>query len=214
MAFNNTLLNLKQELVRKSTKGAVLIAPMATAIPIAFTTGATADLVAFTGFTSIGHIDKGAPPTFTPEVQTSTVEAWGVLEEVREDIIKRTLTVGYTPIETNKQVLEMYHNVDLSAVVADATTKEVQFSEPTTPSTKHYRTIFLSIDGPPGEEVYFGRVLPKASVSEVSAQSWNTDGAITYPMSLKAKVDSTLGYSSRMFFGGPGWKTICAAAGF
>ena len=214
MAFDDALLDLKAELVRKPNKGAVLIAPMTAAIPVKFTTGATADLVDFTGFSSVGHIAKDAPPSFTPDVQSTTIEAWGVLEEVREDVIKRTLAVGYTPIETSRRVLEMYHNVDLSQVVPDTTTGEVQFSEPTSPATRYYRTIFLGIDGAEGEEIYFGRILPRATVSEVAAQDWGTDKALSYPMTLKAKVDSTLGYSSRLFFGGPGWKALAGKHGF
>ncbi len=210
-----TLAELKADLVRKPLKGAVLVAPTTATIPVAFTSGASADLVAFTGFKSVGHIARDAPPTFTPEVQTSTVEAWGVLEEIREDIIRRNLSVGYTPIETNKTVLEMYHNVDLSAVTPDATTKEVQFSESSSPATRYYRTIFLGIDGDGGADtIYFGRVLPRATVSEVAAQDWNPENALSYPMTLKAKIDSTLGYSSRLFFGGPGWASLVARAGF
>lgn len=210
----NPLDNLKASLVLKATRGAVLVGDMDTAVPVSFTTGASADLVDLSTYTVVGHLDKGAPPVFTPEIQRSAVEAWGVLEEVREDIIKRTLTVGFTPIETNKQVLSMYHNIDLSAIVADAVTKEVSFAEPTAPASRHYRTIFLGIDGEPGKEIYFGRVLPKATISEVSAQNWNSDSAVTYPMSLKAKVDDELGYASRLFFGGPGWAELVEDAGF
>lgn len=213
MSFE-TLVDLKADLVMKPLKGAVLVAPMSTAIPIAFTTGATADLVAFTGFKSVGHIDKAAPPTFTPATESSVVEAWGVLDEIREDVIKRSLSVGYTPIETNKTVLGLYHNVNLAAVVPDAVTKEVQFSEPTSPDTIEYRTIFLGIDGSGTDRIYFGRILPRSSISEVSAQDWNPDSAVRYPMTVKAKVDGTLGYSSRLFFGGPGWQARVARNGF
>jgi len=214
MASITTIQDFKASLVRKATRGAVLVAPMTAQIPIAFTTGPSADLVTFTGFKSVGLIGKDAPPTFTPEVQANAVEAWGVLEEVREDIIKRSLSVGFTPIQSSKTVLEMYHNVDLSAITADPVTKEVQFSESTDPSTTYCRTIFLAVDGKPGEEIYFGRVLPRASVAEVSAQDWNPESAIAYPMTVKAKVDDTLGYSSRLFFGGPGWASIVEEAGF
>ena len=212
----DALLDLKADLVRKALKGAVLAGKMSATIPVKFTTGASADLVdlSTSGLKSLGHIAKDAPPTFTPEVAKSAVEAWGVIEEIREDIIKRSLSVGYTPIETNKSVLEMYEGIDLSAVEADATTSEVQFSASTSPDTKYYRTVFLAIDGSGADAVYFGRVLPRATVSEVSAQNWNPDSAVTYPMTLGAKVDPILGYASRLFFGGPGWKAIAARAGF
>lgn len=214
MANFADIADFKASLVLKATKGAVLVAPMSVDVPVAYTTGAQADLIDFSDFTSVGLIAKEAPPTFTPETQTSIVEAWGVLEEVREDIIKRTLSVGYTPIQSSAQVLSLYHNVDLSAVKATAVTKEVQFSESNEPSTTHYRTMFLAIDGKPGEEIYFGRMLPKATVSQVAAQNWNPDSAISYPMTVKAKVDDVLGYSSRLFFGGPGWQKIVTEAGF
>lgn len=214
MATLADLQDYKANLVLKPLRGAVLLAPMTAAVPVSFTTGAGGDLVNFSGYSSLGHIAREAPPTFTPETESNAVQAWGVLDEVREDMIRRTLRVGFTPIETNKHVLSVYENVILDAVTADATSGEVNIDIPITPQTIDYRAIFLAVDGAGDDEIYFGRFLPRCSMVEAGAENWAEDQAASRPVTFKAKVDSSAGYSSRLFFGGPGWQKRVEAAGF
>lgn len=209
-----TLRDLKQSLIRKPLAGAVLLAPMSTAIPTAFTTGATADLAALTGFKSVGHISRDNSPTFTPETQTSDVESWGLLESARTDIISRNTTISWTGQETHKLNLELYHNVDLSAVTADATTGEVAIADPTDPSIVYHRAIFLSVDGSGANAIYVIKVCPKFTVTEVAEQTWNQENAIEYNITGRAKVDEDEGYAIKTIFAGPGWKALAADAGF
>ncbi|MDH6282803.1 hypothetical protein [Prescottella agglutinans] len=206
--------NFAPELIRKPLKGAILVAPIATNIPAAFTTGATADLQELTGFKSLGHTAKDAPPSFKPEVKSSDVESWGSLEPTRTDIISRDLSVSFTSQETKKETLEMYSGIDLSAVKADSTTKEIQYNDPTSPSTRYHRMIFLAVDGSGADAIYILKILPRAMVSEVGEQSWNPENALSYPLTVKAKVDSTLGYSVKNVICGPGVAPIVQKMGF
>ena len=214
MADFDVLADLKANLVLKPLRGAVLIAKMTVPVPVKFTTGPSGDLIDLTGYHSLGHIAREAPPTFTPETESNAVQAWGVLDEVREDMIRRTLRVGFTPIETNKHVISLYENVILDDITADPTNGEVNIPIPVTPQTIDYRAIFLSVDGAGDEEIYFGRVLPRTSMVEAGAESWAQDQAASRPVTMKAKVDPGVGYSSRLFFGGPGWQKRVEAAGF
>ena len=214
MATFAEIRDLKQSLIRKPLAGAVLLAPMTTAIPDAFTTGATAELAALTGFKSVGHISRENSPTFTPETETSDVESWGLLESARTDIISRNTTISWTGQETHKLNLELYHNVDLSAVTPDATTGEVGFTDPTDPSIIYHRAIFLSVDGTGANAIYVIKVAPKFTVTEVSEQTWNQESALEYAITGRAKVDEDEGYAIKTVFAGPGWKALGADTGF
>ncbi|WP_238840649.1 phage tail tube protein [Prescottella equi] len=202
------------ELIRKPLKGAILVAPLTATIPAAFTSGASADLQELTGFKSLGHTAKDAPPSFRPEIQSSDVESWGALEPTRTDIISRDLSVSFTSQETKKETLELYSGVDLSSTEANSVTKEIQYNDPTAPSTRYHRMIFLSVDGSGADAIYILKILPRAMVSEVGEQSWNPETALSYPLTVKAKVDSTLGYSVKNVICGPGVAAIVQKMGF
>lgn len=214
MVAFDSIRSLKQNLIRKPLAGAVLFAPIATAIPAAFTTGATSELSALTGFQSLGHISRENAPTFTPETEMSEVESWGLLDSARNDIISRKTTISWTGQETHKKNLELYHNVDLSAVQGDATTGELSFTDPTAPSVTYHRAIFISVDGAGTDSIYIIKVVPKFTVTEVAEQSWNQDSVLEYAITGKAMLDEDLGYSIKTVFAGPGWKQIVTDAGF
>lgn len=197
----------KANLVLKPLKGAILIAPMTTAIPAAFTAGASATLEELTGFTSLGLISRDNPPSFTPTVETAEVEAWGELEPVRRDITKRTVSVSFTSLETKRQVLELFSGVSLSSVTADATTHEIQYNDATTPSTTYYRLLFMFVDGEGTDAKYFFKIVPRANITDVTEQSWAQDSALTYGFTASATVDPVLGYSFRNVIAGPGITT-------
>ncbi|WP_143549001.1 hypothetical protein [Rhodococcus sp. ACS1] len=208
-----TMRNLKQGLIRKPLAGAVLMAPYATAIPTAFTAATTADLQSLTGFTSLGHISKEGSPTFSVETETNDIEAWGLPEAARTDIISRSTSVSWTGLETHKTNLELFHNTTISAT-PDATTGEVSFTDPTTPSTVYRRAIFVSVDGAGTNAIFIIKVMPKFTVTEIGEQQWSEEGALEYPITGVAKTDDVLGYAVRTVFGGPGWKALSASHGF
>lgn len=215
MADITALRDLQQSLIRKPLAGAVLIAPMSTVIPTAFTTpaGALVDLKA-AGFKSVGHVSKEGSPTFTPETETSDVDSWGLLESARTDIISRNTTIAWTGQETHKTNLELYHNRDMSDVKFDAASGEMEFADPTSPELFYNRALFVSVDGSGANAIYIIKVAPKFTVTDVAEQGWSEDSAIEYGITGRAKLDETAGYAIKTVFGGPGWKALAVKAGF
>ncbi|MFE5290209.1 hypothetical protein ACFRAQ_35100 [Nocardia sp. NPDC056611] len=212
----DTLRDLKKKLVLKPLAGAVLIAPMATALPTTYFTGTASDLTDLktAGFKSVGHISKENAPTFTPETETKDIEAWGLLEPARTDIISRKTTIKWTGEETHKTNLELYHNLDLSNVKYDATTGETAFADPTAPDTVYHRAIFVSVDGVGANRIWIIKEVPKFTVTSVGEQKWNMDSAIEYDITGRAFIDDDAGYAIKTIFGGPGWKSVATSAGF
>ncbi|WP_043654343.1 IPT/TIG domain-containing protein [Nocardia thailandica] len=208
--------NWNPSLIRRPNKGFVLIGDMSATVPTAFTSGVSAEFqgLAGAGFDSLGLIDKGAPPTFTPEVESSDVEAWGALEPPRTDIITRKTTVAATLLETKRRTLELYSGVDLSTVVADATTKEFSFTDPTAPETRYHRVIVGLVDGAGANAIYYLRILPRATVTQVGEQTWSQENALAYNVTWSAKIDEDLGYAVKHVLCGPGIAPILADMGF
>ncbi|WP_378734923.1 hypothetical protein [Nocardia brasiliensis] len=211
----DTLADFKNELIRKHLKGACFLADDTVAVPTAFTAGATAELQSLPeGYQSLGKLAVDGAPSYTPEIETSAIDSFGDLESSREDIISRNTTIELTPHETRRKVLELYIGADLSAVTPDATTGELWIKEPTTPATKFYRYLHLGIDGAGPTAIYIWRIAPKFQITSVGAQQATRDGAMAYPLTGKAKVDSQLGYAIAWAFGGPGWKPLLAKMGW
>lgn len=206
--------NWHTELIRRPNKGFVLVADMSTPIPTAFTSGVSSDFQALSNFTSLGLIAKDAPPSFKPDVKSNDIESWGALEATRTDILTRDLSVSFTAQETKKKTLELYSGIDLSINVADGTTSEIQYNDPTSPETRYYRMIFGMVDGAGANAVYILKVLPRATITEVGEQSWSQEKAVDYNMTVKAKIDSTLGYSLKNVICGPGVPALLAAMGW
>ncbi|MFD6400822.1 IPT/TIG domain-containing protein [Nocardia sp. NPDC060249] len=208
--------NWNPDLIRRPNKGFVLIGDMSATIPSAFTSGVSAEFQSLSaaGFESLGLIDKAAPPTFTPEVESSDVEAWGALEPPRTDVISRKTTVSATMLETRRRSLELYSGVDLSAIVADPTTKEVQFNDPTAPETRYHRVILGLVDGAGANLIYYLRILPRATVTSVGEQTWGQEAALAWNVTWAAKIDDDLGYSVKHVLCGPGIAPLLADMGF
>ncbi|MBF6394017.1 IPT/TIG domain-containing protein [Nocardia farcinica] len=206
----------KPSLIRRPNKGFVLIGDMSATIPAAFTSGVSAEFqdLGSAGFESLGLTAKDAPPTFRPEVESSDVEAWGALEPPRTDIISRKMSVSTTLLQTQRRSLELYSGLDLSTVTADATTKEIQWNDPTAPETRYHRLIFGMVDGSGADQIWILRILPRATVTEVGEQSWSQDGSLPYNITWSAKIDETLGYSLKNVICGPGVGPLLDEMGF
>ncbi|WP_306365306.1 IPT/TIG domain-containing protein [Nocardia sp. CC227C] len=204
----------KPSLIRRPNKGFVLIGDMSAAIPPAFTSGVSAEFQALTGFDSLGFTAKDAPPSFSPEIESSDVEAWGALEPPRTDIISRKVTVTTTLLETRRRALELYSGIDLSAITADPTTSEIQYADPTAPETRYHRLIFGMVDGSGADQIWILRILPRATVTQVGEQTWSQDGSLSYNLTWSAKIDEDLGYSLKNVICGPGVSALLADMGF
>ncbi|WP_329405402.1 hypothetical protein OG563_26430 [Nocardia vinacea] len=215
MADFAAIRDLKQSLIRKPLAGAVLLADMATALPVKFTdtTGALVDLK-IAGFESLGHVSKEGAPTFTPETETSEVDSWGLLESARTDIISRNTSIAWTGQETHRKNLELYHGRDLSTVKFDSVSGETEFTDPTDPAVIYHRAVFLGVDGAGSDAIYVIKLCPKFTVTDVAEQTWSQENAIEYAITGRAKIDETAGYAVKTIFAGPGWKARALAAGF
>lgn len=205
------------ELIRKPLAGIIAVADIEYEVddPFYLTATTSAALVELaTEWSQLGWVSKSDGLTFDSDTTTSDVESWGALEPTRSDITSDTSSGQFVCQETNKKVLEMYYNVDLSSLTPAPSTGEIAFNQSTEPETTYRRTLFLSKDGAGTREIYIGKLMPRASVTTKAGQNWNTDDALTYGMTMGAKVDDDLGYSVRHLFAGPGWKSKLEAMGF
>jgi hypothetical protein len=198
------------DLIRKAKNGSVFIAASTVDVPTAITSGATAALVALpAGYEDLGLTTEDGP-TFGREVEESTIRSFGHTEPTRSDVISDTTTVQVVAQETKLLTLGLYTGADVSALTADATTGEVSISKPQTPETLHYRLMAVYVDQYEGDDIYYARILPRAKVTSYGEQQFNQgDGAfIGYDLTWTGFYDSTLGYSERWVFGGPGWLAL------
>lgn len=199
----------KTELIRKARDGSCFIAPTSATALTALTSGSTPDLVTLpTDYEDLGWISQdGAAYARTTEV--SEVNSFGSVEATRSDTTRDTITLSVTCQETRLTTLGLYTGAATSSITSAATTGEVQIAKPSRPGFRHYRLLGLFVDDGDDGEIWIARFMPRARVTEVGEQTF-TDGddPISYPVTFQGFEDSTLGYSHKWFFGGPGWKAL------
>lgn len=166
------------------------------------------------GMEDIGTLtDAGA--VLARAVSSSDVNAWGFLEPVRRDITSDVTTVQLVGVETNKQSVAVYHQVDPATLTLDATTAELAVAKPVTPTAFYWRVLILGVDQVDAGEIYIARYLPKACLTSIGNMSFDSaNDPISYDLTLTAYIDDVLGYSDKTFYGGPGWKSIKTDMGF
>ncbi|RDG37962.1 phage tail tube protein [Streptomyces corynorhini] len=209
-----SLKNHQNQLIRKQLEGSTFIAP-STSQAITALTGPDMALLALPdGYADLGWMsDDGAQ--YSADVSTSDVTSWGAVEPTRRDITSDVTTLQVNLQETNKQTIGLYTGVDMSAVVPDAASGEVAVAKPDRPPLRYWRVLTIGVDLSDGGEIYTARFLPRASVTDKDGQSFNNqDDPTTWPVTLTGYMDSTLGYSERFFFAGPGWSALLSAMGF
>jgi hypothetical protein len=216
--FDNLVTNNTAN-VRKALRGGVLWAPISTAIPASLTidsptTPGTPVLQTLTGFNSLGCFsDDGAK--FSRDIKDSTITPWGFLDPARRDIVTDVTSVDITGLETNKQMLALFHGVDASTLTPDSTTGELHIDKAASAQAVYFRLIVFGQDGAAGSEYWTARFLPRASVTSVGDQVFQSgDTPIEYPVTITAYKDTTAGYADRTIWAGPGWLTNKTAAGF
>lgn len=207
----STLKDKKTELIRKARDGSCFIAATSVAAITNLTSGSSADLVALAaGYEDLGWISQdGAAYARTTEV--SEVNSFGSVEPTRSDTTRDTITLSVTCQETRLTTLGLYTGADIASIEAAATTGETQIEKPSRPGFRYYRLLGLFVDDGDDGEIYIARFMPRAKVTEVGEQTF-TDGddPISYPVTFQGYEDSTLGYSHKWFFGGPGWQALTA----
>lgn len=203
----------QNELIRKMLDGSVFLAPVS-APHIDTLTDPDDGLL---GEIPESYIDLGRLSTdgaqMASETETSDVQSWGSVEPTRSDIISDTTTLQVTPQETNLGTIGLYTGVDLAAIRA-AQNGEVIIDKPPRPVPRYYRALVLGVDMGDGGEIYIGRHLPRAKVTAKDTQAFQSgDDPLTWPVTLTGFTDSTLGFSERWFFGGPGWEALLEQMG-
>lgn len=204
----------QSHLILKALGGFIAIAPMDTPMPETFTTegGELIDLKA-AGFTPLGWLTKSDGINFSRETEQQEVESFGALEPTRVDFTKDVTSAAFRMQESNKAVMEMYYNTDLSEVTPDAN-GEFYFTNDAQPSTIYRRMVYIAKDGNGDDAKYIIKAMPRAIVSEVQEQSWTPESELSYGLTVKATSDPEVNYSVRHAFAGPGIKKIAEDMGF
>lgn len=211
----NALRGAQAKLIRKALGGLILVAPEDAEVPDPIFTGANtfADFATL-GYKPLGWLTKGDGINFTRETEQAEVESFGAQEPTRIDFTKDVTSAAFKCQETNRQVLEMYHGVDLEGVTVDKTTGEFAFSNPDVPEAIYRRLIYIAKDGNGDDSKYIIKVMPRGIVSEVQEQAWSSESELASGLTVKATKDDVLGYSVRNVFGGTGFLKLAADMGF
>lgn len=214
MASFDEIKQKQANLIRKGLDASVFVAPYSATVPETFT-DASGQLVALgPEYVDLGWLSQDSGVNFARESEVSEVLALGSLTPVRRDVTSNNSTLTVIALEQNAKTMELYTGASLTNVEADAASGEVQFTEATRPVTRYYRVITMAVDGGPGEEIYFGRVFSRASVSEVGEYALAGEDPTQLEITFANSPDDTLGWATRHFFCGPGWNSLVEEAGF
>ena len=211
----NALRGAQAKLIRKALGGLILVASEDAEVPEKIFTGPNtfADFAAL-GYKPLGWLTKGDGINFTRETEQAEVESFGAQEPTRIDFTKDVTSAAFKCQETNRQVLEMYHGVDLEDVTVDKDTGEFAFSNPDIPEAIYRRLIYIAKDGNGDDAKYIIKVMPRGIVSEVQEQAWSSESELASGLTVKATKDDVLGYSVRNIFGGTGFLKLAEDMGF
>ncbi len=201
----------KNELIRRAKDGSVFVAPMTVSVPATITSTSSSTLLTLDpdDWTDLGWFSTDGV-TYDRETDQVETSSFGSSESTRSDVTRDEISMSCTAQETKALTMGITTGADIAAIKADATTGEVQVAKPTRPKLRYYRVLGLFLDHDDnGAEIYFGRLMPRAQVADFGSQGYNEDETgISYPMTWRGKEDSTLGYSHKWFWGGPGWKAL------
>lgn len=204
-------------LIRKVLGGIILVAPMDAEVPTSLFDGPNGEFtdLASLGYVNLGWLSKSDGITFPREVEQADVESFGAQEPTRTDITRDVTSATFRCQETNKQVLELFHNLDLSETTPDAN-GELSFDQPTSPETVYRRFIYIGKDGDGDNAKYIAKIMPRATVSEYTEQTWSNESELSYGLTVKATQGENEGerFALRHVFGGPGFADLYENMGF
>lgn len=218
----STIEDRKAELVRKALEGSTFVAPLsAPAITTLTTATGTSpnEIIDLTplppGYQDFGWLSEEGIG-FGREIATSDIPAFGSAQPVRSDVTTDSTTMTCTALETRLSVLQVETGADVAALTPDLASGEVSLAKPARPASKYWRVFSVAVDtDDEGREIYIARFLPRAKVTSFGDKSWTSgDTAIQTGFTFQAFEDSALGYSDKLFFGGPGWKALLTSMGF
>lgn len=195
--------------------GTILANLFLTAGQLGLGAGAGVDLAALpSGYDDLGWLSSDGAQ-FSRDVSASEVTSWGSVSPTRTDITSDTTTMTVTAQETKLLTIGLATGADLSGIVPTALTGEVSIAKPSRPKSKSYRVLSLAVDNGDAGEIYIARFLPRAKVTSYAEQSLGGgDDPITWGVTFTGEEDSTLGYSERWIFGGPGWNALLPDMGW
>lgn len=211
----------QSELIRKALQGSVFIASVDAPVMASLTDATDSKLVPLptTGtpvmpWEDLGWL-SGDGAQFSNDVSSSDVTSWGSVAPTRSDITADTSTLTVVAQETKLITLGLYTGADLSAATPTVGSGEIVITKPSRPKSRVYRVLSLAVDDGDAGEIYIGRLLPRAKVTGKAEQAFGGgDDPIGYGVTFQGEEDSTLGFSERWFFGGPGWKALLVKMGF
>ncbi len=216
MAVFADLQDKKNELIRRAKDGSIFVAQMSVTPPTALTSTSSSTLLTLDpeDWLDLGWISTDGV-SYDRETEQVETQSFGSSEPTRSDVTRDEISLTCTAQETKALTIGITTGADIAAILANATTGEVQIAKPARPKLRFYRVLGLFLDhDDDGDEIYFGRLMPRAQVADFGSQGYNEDETgISYPMTWRGKEDSTLGYSHKWFFGGPGWKSLLTSMG-
>lgn len=203
----------KNQLIRRAKDGSIFVAHMSVPLPANLTSGADAGLITLNpeqwedaGWFSTDGVN------YDRETDSVDIQSFGSSEATRSDVTRDEISMNATLQETKALTIGLTTGADIAAIKANAVTGEVSIAKPSRPKLRYYRVLGLFLDhNDDGEEIYFGRLMPRAQVADFGSQGYNEDETgISYPMTWRGKEDSTVGYSHRWVWAGPGWRSLLA----
>lgn len=206
----------KLELIRKPLGGSLFIGGIAAPL-ISVLTDTNGALLALPGTGTDIYTDGGC---FTDEglrfaraVEQDEVTSFGFNTPTRTDITTDTESFQVDFQETNKRTISLFTGADPASLTPSAS-GELKIVKPNVASPRRYRALALSVDGPPEAEIYIARYYPRLAVTDFADQAYAKGSELRWGCSFRAEKDSVAGSPLIYFFGGPGWKSICASMGF
>jgi len=217
------LQNKQSELIRKALKGSVFIASIDAGVPARLTDAtdsllaplpvAVAPAVWAMPWDDLGYLSNDGAQ-YANDVASSDVTSWGATSPTRSDITSDNSTLSVTAQETKLITIGLYTGAELNPDSAEAD-GELIITKPERPKARSYRVLSVAVDEADEGEIYIGRLLARAKVTGKAEQQFGGgDDPIGWGVTFQGTKDSTLGFTERWFFGGPGWNGLLAQMGF
>ncbi|WP_052313664.1 Ig-like domain-containing protein [Nocardia thailandica] len=164
------------------------------------------------GWFTSGELQKAAGVSLAPDTQTSDIEGYGSSSARRTMVTAEKFTIDYFAQEWRKKNLELWHNVDLSAVAA-APGKGFRATKTSSLKVRYYSAILIAQDEGVGS-LYPFFLYPKVSVSKRSPMAGEQGKELGLPATLTVFDDPEFGGMYDFGVAGAGFDAIAQDAGF
>lgn len=141
------------------------------------------------GFLGLGYVSEDGV-TETRDRSTDTIKAWQNSDTVRTVVTDSSLTYSFTLLETNKDTVELFYGVDVTAAASDGSFVIV-------PASTGGRKSFV-LDVVDGAEL-IRTYVPQGEVTEVGDRVYAGGEPIGYEVTITAYNDPTLGGAAQVW---------------